>query len=180
MCLLLRESMGVGRIAISAYFFSVEMEIREAQKRIKDELLNVFIKASQMRPQRQPPKGVLTFFSPFLAVLRRHRGAKDHIWKSSQNVHWQALCEQSQPTLQLQLIHKITQPSLFCTQGKQDDLAIAMQLAIIGAQKFFQGNEDTRTPTHAMHHSDPKTVCNNNALTLSTTSLSSSVFARRS
>lgn len=170
--------MGVGRIAISNYFLSVEMEIREAKKRIKDELLNVFI--SQMRMQCQPPKTVLIVVSRFLAVLRRHRGAKDDLRESSQNVHWQALCEQSQPTLQLQLIHKITQPSLFCTQGKQDDLAIAMQLAIIGAQKFFQGNEDTRTPTHAMHHSDPKTVCNNNALTLSTTSLSSSVFARRS
>lgn len=40
MCLLLREAMNVGRVAISDYFFSVELEQLEARKRIKDELLN--------------------------------------------------------------------------------------------------------------------------------------------
>lgn len=40
MCLLLREAMTVGRIAISRHFFSIEMEALEARKRIKDELLN--------------------------------------------------------------------------------------------------------------------------------------------
>lgn len=41
MCLLLREAMNVGRVAISDYFFSVELQQLEAKKRIKDELLNV-------------------------------------------------------------------------------------------------------------------------------------------
>ena len=41
MCLLLREAMNVGRVAISNFFFSIEMEKLEARKRIKDELLNV-------------------------------------------------------------------------------------------------------------------------------------------
>lgn len=41
MCLLLREAMNVGRIAISPFFFSVELEKAEGRKRIKDELLNV-------------------------------------------------------------------------------------------------------------------------------------------
>ena len=40
MCLLLREAMNVGRVAISDYFFSVELQQLEARKRIKDELLN--------------------------------------------------------------------------------------------------------------------------------------------
>ena len=40
MCLLLREAMNVGRVAISDHFFSVELEQLEARKRIKDELLN--------------------------------------------------------------------------------------------------------------------------------------------
>lgn len=40
MCLLLREAMTVGRIAISQFFFSVELEKLEGRKRIKDELLN--------------------------------------------------------------------------------------------------------------------------------------------
>ena len=30
MCLLLREAMNVGRIAISDFFFSIELELREA------------------------------------------------------------------------------------------------------------------------------------------------------
>lgn len=38
MCLLLRESMNVGKIALSQYFFSTELETREARQRIKDEL----------------------------------------------------------------------------------------------------------------------------------------------
>lgn len=41
MCLLLREAMTVGRIAISQFFFSVELEKLGGRKRIKDELLNV-------------------------------------------------------------------------------------------------------------------------------------------
>jgi len=41
MCLLLREALNIGRVAISNFFFSIEMEKLEAKKRIKDELLNV-------------------------------------------------------------------------------------------------------------------------------------------
>ena len=37
MCLLLREAMNVGRIALSEYFFSTELGDREARQRIKDE-----------------------------------------------------------------------------------------------------------------------------------------------
>lgn len=40
MCLLLREALNVGRIAIHRMFFSVELEVLEARKRIKDELAN--------------------------------------------------------------------------------------------------------------------------------------------
>ena len=51
MCLLLREALNIGRVAISNYFFSIEMEKLEAKKRIKDELLNVCsdLKRSQTR-----------------------------------------------------------------------------------------------------------------------------------
>ena len=38
MCLLLREAMNVGKIALSQFFFSTELESREARQRIKDEL----------------------------------------------------------------------------------------------------------------------------------------------
>ncbi len=38
MCLLLREAMNVGKIALSQFFFSTELEPREARQRIKDEL----------------------------------------------------------------------------------------------------------------------------------------------
>ena len=41
MCLLLREAMNVGRIAVNHHFFSCELDLREAKMRIRDELLNV-------------------------------------------------------------------------------------------------------------------------------------------
>ena len=86
MCLLLREAMNVGRVAISDYFFSVELQQLEAKKRIKDELLNYCVVT-------EAPK---TTFG---------KNRKTYTGK---------------------------------LYGKQDDLAIAIQLAMIGAQKFFQ------------------------------------------
>ena len=38
MCLLLREAMNVGKIALSDCFFSTELGEREARQRLKDEL----------------------------------------------------------------------------------------------------------------------------------------------
>ena len=38
MCLLLREAMNVGRIGLSPFFFSTELQPHEARQRIKDEL----------------------------------------------------------------------------------------------------------------------------------------------
>jgi len=38
MCLLLREAMNVGKIALSDCFFSTELGDREARQRLKDEL----------------------------------------------------------------------------------------------------------------------------------------------
>lgn len=50
MCLLLREAMNVGRVAISDYFLSVELQQLEARKRIKDELLNVCLASTPAAP----------------------------------------------------------------------------------------------------------------------------------
>ena len=49
MCLLLREALNVGRIAIHRLFFSIELELLEARKRVKDELLNVRLPPHQCR-----------------------------------------------------------------------------------------------------------------------------------
>lgn len=86
MCLLLREAMTMGRIALSNYFFSVELNIQEAKKRIKDELLNYCVVT-------EAPK------TTFGKVRKTYTGK---------------------------------------LYGKQDDLCIAIQLAMIGCQKFFQ------------------------------------------
>ena len=94
MCLLLREAMNVGRIAISPFFFSVELEKLEARKRIKDELLNYCVVT-------EAPK------TTFGKVRKTYTGK---------------------------------------LYGKQDDLAIAIQLAMIGCQKFFQGNNTHPNP----------------------------------
>ena len=89
MALLLREALTVGRIAISPFFFSIEMEKMEARKRIKDELLNYCVVT-------EPPK------TTFGKVRKTFTGK---------------------------------------LYGKQDDLSIAIQLSLIGCQKFFQDSK---------------------------------------
>ena len=84
MCLLLREAMSVGRIAISHHFFSIELEMLEARKRIKDELSSYCVVT-------EAPK------STFGKVRKTYTGK---------------------------------------LYGKQDDLCIAIQLAMIGCQKL--------------------------------------------
>ena len=86
MCLLLREAMNVGRIGLSPFFFSTELDPREARQRLKDELSSYCV-------VNEAPK---TTFGKF---------------------------------------RKTYTGKLY---GKQDDLCIALQLAMIGCQKFFQ------------------------------------------
>jgi hypothetical protein len=83
MCLLLREAMNVGRIGLSPFFFSTELQPHEARQRIKDELSSYCV-------INEAPK---TTFGKF---------------------------------------RKTYTGKLY---GKQDDLAIALQLAMIGCQK---------------------------------------------
>jgi len=86
MCLLLREALSVGKIAIAHDFFSNELKITEAKLRINDELSSYCVVT-------EPPK------TTFGKVRTTYTGK---------------------------------------LYGKQDDLCIAIQLSIIGCQKFFQ------------------------------------------
>lgn len=113
MCLLLREAMSVGRIALSECFFSTELGDREARQRIKDELSSFCV-------VNEAPK---TTFGKF---------------------------------------RKTYTGKLY---GKQDDLAIALQLAMIGCQKFFQDpkykgfrTEDYHTPLGLSNSNQPRGV----------------------
>ena len=63
MCLLLREALTVGRIAMAHEFFSNELKLMEARMRIKDELSSYCVVT-------EPPK--TTFGKVRLGVLR-HR-----------------------------------------------------------------------------------------------------------
>jgi hypothetical protein len=108
MALLLREAMTVGRICIHERFFSVELELREARKRVQDELLNYCVVT-------EAPK------TTFGKVRRTYTGK---------------------------------------LYGRQDDLCIAIQLAIIGQQTFWQNPKAsslstpktrTHTTSHTMH-----------------------------
>lgn len=83
MCLLLRESMTVGKIALAHEFFSNELGNAEAKLRIKDELSSYCVVT-------EAPK------TTFGKVRTTYTGK---------------------------------------LYGKQDDLAIAMQLSLIGCQK---------------------------------------------
>jgi hypothetical protein len=86
MCLLLREALTVGKIAIAHEFFSNELKYTEAKLRIKDELSSYCVVT-------EPPK------TTFGKVRQTYTGK---------------------------------------LYGKQDDLCIAIQLSLIGCQKFFQ------------------------------------------
>ena len=86
MCLLLREALTVGKIAIAHEFFSNELKLSEARLRIKDELSSYCVVT-------EPPK------TTFGKVRQTYTGK---------------------------------------LYGKQDDLCIAIQLSLIGCQKFFQ------------------------------------------
>ena len=86
MCLLLREALTVGRIAIAHEFFSNELKHTEAKIRIKDELSSYCVVT-------EPPK------TTFGKVRTTYTGK---------------------------------------LYGKQDDVCVAIQLSLIGCQKFFQ------------------------------------------
>jgi len=86
MCLLLREALTVGKIAIAHEFFSNELKHVEAKLRIKDELSSYCVVT-------EAPK------TTFGKVRTTYTGK---------------------------------------LYGKQDDLCIAIQLSLIGCQKFFQ------------------------------------------
>ena len=111
--------MTVGRICLHERFFSVELELREARKRISDELLNFCIVT-------EPAK------TTFGKMRKTYTG------------------------------------KLF---GKQDDLSIAIQLAIIGQQKFYQDSKASSLFTqrirthihnllfHVVPHNPPLAIC---------------------
>ncbi len=86
MCLLVREALSVGKIAIGDDFFSTELAKTEAKMRIRDELGSYCVVT-------EPAK------TTFGKIRTTYTGK---------------------------------------LYGKQDDLAIAIQLALIGCQKFFQ------------------------------------------
>ena len=86
MCLLLREAMTVGKIALAREFFSNELGAPGAKTRIKDELSSYCVVT-------EAPK------TTFGKVRQTYTGK---------------------------------------LYGKQDDLCIAIQLSLIGCQKFFQ------------------------------------------
>ena len=86
MCLLLREALTVGKIAMAHEFFSNELKVTEAKLRIKDELSSYCVVT-------EAPK------TTFGKVRQTYTGK---------------------------------------LYGKQDDLCIAIQLSLIGCQKFWQ------------------------------------------
>jgi hypothetical protein len=88
MCLLLREAMSVGRIAISHHFFSIELEMPEARKRIKDELSSYCVVT-------EAPKST---FGKVCASAMTHTHTRARFFLTtrlcilgSQNIHGQAL-----------------------------------------------------------------------------------------
>ena len=122
MCLLLREAMNVGRIALSEYFFSTELGDREARQRIKDELSSYCV-------VNEAPK---TTFGKF---------RKTYTGK----LYGTASCNYTACSFSECV-------PLSCS-GKQDDLCIALQLAMIGCQKVVRNSSNYDTHVHSRHSS---------------------------
>lgn len=135
MCLLLREALTVGRIATAHEFFSNELNIAEAKMRIKDELSSYCVVTEPPKttfgkvtrpsvPQRAPARRPHTRRSRVAGADHIHRKTLRYCKGNSNRTHHQ---------------HAHTRSSSECTPaGKQDDLCIAIQLSLIGCQKFFQ------------------------------------------
>lgn len=113
MCLLVREALSVGKMAIAQAFFSTELAKTEAKMRIRDELSSYCVVT-------EAPKTTFgKVRSPsLLARTHPHRNRHD---------------AQVRTTYTGKLY------------GKQDDLAIAIQLALIGCQKVIPNQTCTRS-----------------------------------
>jgi len=124
----MREALTVGRIGISQFFFSIELQKLEARKRIKDELLNVC--CCTRCACTAAAADCVRLLSQYCVVTEA-------------------------PKTTFGKVRKTYTGKLY---GKQDDLAVAMQLAMIGCQKFFQDPkyrnfrvDDCASPPHTRH-----------------------------
>ena len=117
MCLLMREALTVGKIALSDHFFSVELTKQEAKSRIEDELGSYCVVVEQAKTTFGKVRS--RFHQQGSAWLRNGR-----VLTTEFVCGWQ--------------VRKTYTGKLY---GKQDDLCIAMQLAMIGQQKFFQDSK---------------------------------------
>ena len=112
MCLLLRESMTVGKIALAREFFSNELGTAEAKMRIKDELSSYCVVTEA--PKTTFGKVRTTYTGKLYGNLGHSNSSRSPFHLSAQTNH--------------------------CT-GKQDDLCIAIQLSLIGCQKVSSCNK---------------------------------------
>ena len=144
--------MTVGKIALAREFFSNELGCAEAKMRIKDELSSycvvteapktTFGKVAAAGIPRDPP----TQLDPDPNTLTRARTV-------------------TPPTHLLDCTRQVRTTYTGKLYGKQDDLAIALQLSLIGCQKDSSCNSlfqplspaHTRTHTHTHTHTHTRT-----------------------
>lgn len=122
MCLLLREALTVGKIALSEHFFSIEMTKLEARSRISDELSSYCVVTESPKTTFGKVRGI---YNRSLAKRFHQQGSvwlqKGRVLTTEFACGWQ--------------VRKTYTGKLY---GKQDDLCVAVQLAVIGQSKFFQ------------------------------------------
>ena len=91
MCLLLREAMNVGKIALSDCFFSTELGDREARQRIKDELSSYCVVS-------EAPKTTFGKFRKVRSPLLLPRTTACQLWSLvCADLHGQALRKARRP-----------------------------------------------------------------------------------
>lgn len=139
--MLLREAMNVGKIGLHAAFRSVEMEPREAKKQLRDEALNYCVVTEA--PKTTFGKGA----NPHSNAPQRYAVGNSNpnltrgifAWQCAKHTraNFTVATPTPNPNPTSPSPNQSNQPQPSPLLGKQDDLIISLQLAIIGCQRFF-------------------------------------------
>lgn len=110
MCFQLREALRIGNLAFSSQFFSTASTAGEAKLQLDDELVRCSV--STIRMQNQIMNVCVSSAAKF---LRSSRASTDTVRKGKEDLFWKG-------------------------RRSQDDLSIALQLAITGVRAFYQSD----------------------------------------
>ena len=132
MCFQLRDAMRVGNIQFSDEFFSTTATVREVKQTLEDELRNFCI---LVEPAKTPfGKGTLGFRTPHALAHSTYT----YTWRSGDTWIPQSQLQRGRLTMFVPVCFAVKKTYSGKVGGRNDDLVIALQLAITGIRTFYQ------------------------------------------